>query len=151
MDWNEVMNSRSTGGTARRGPRPSAQAAARRGDRVVVNSDASGRIEGPRKPVYIRAVGAPVSRRDRDYMRRKLDRKLRKFDEVVERSSVRVEDVNGPRGGVDKRCRIKVVLSGLPSVVVEARHYSPQAAIDGALDRVERTVWRAVQRQRTHP
>ncbi|HET6655708.1 MAG TPA: HPF/RaiA family ribosome-associated protein [Gammaproteobacteria bacterium] len=102
-----------------------------------------------KKPVYIRAVGAPVSRHDRDYIRRRLARRMRKFDEVVERTSVRIEDINGPRGGVDKRCRIKVVLSGFPSVVVEEQHYSPKAAIDGALDRAERTVWRTVQRGRT--
>lgn len=35
-----------------------------------------------------------------------------------ERISVRVKDVNGPRGGL---CRIKVVLSDLPSVVFEAQ------------------------------
>lgn len=104
--------------------------------------------ERPRKPIHIRAVGATVNQHDRDYIRRKLDRRLQKFDEAVERASVRIEDVNGPRGGVDKLCRIKVVLGGLPSVVVEEKHYSSQAAIDGALDRAERTVWRAVQRRR---
>ncbi|HET7586722.1 MAG TPA: HPF/RaiA family ribosome-associated protein [Gammaproteobacteria bacterium] len=114
-----------------------------------VTSTATETIERPRKPVFIRAVGAPVSQHDRDYIRRKLARRLRKFEEVVERTSVRIEDINGPRGGVDKRCRIKVVLSGFPSVVVEERHYSPQAAIDGALDRVERTVWRTIRRRRT--
>ncbi|HET7371179.1 MAG TPA: HPF/RaiA family ribosome-associated protein [Gammaproteobacteria bacterium] len=95
-------------------------------------------------------MGAPISQHDRDYIRRKLARKLHKFDEMVERASVRIEDINGPRGGVDKRCRIKVVLSGFPSVVVEERHYSPQAAIDGALDRAERTVWRHVRRRRAN-
>jgi hypothetical protein len=46
--------------------------------------------------------------------------------------SVRVRDLNGPRGGVDQACRVKVVLTGMPSVVFENQDASPGAAIDGA-------------------
>ncbi len=98
-------------------------------------------------PVFIRAVGAKLSDEDRDYIRQRLGRRLRKFDRFIERASVRIEDINGPRGGVDKRCRVKVTLRGLPSTVVEELHYSPRAAIDKALDAVERSVRRAVERR----
>lgn len=74
--------------------------------------------------------------------------KLGKFAPTVERVSVRVEDVNGPRGGVDRECRVKVVLSGVPSVVLVARDASLAAAIDRALGGAERAVRRAVQRRR---
>lgn len=102
-------------------------------------------------PVYIRAVGLPIDDEDRDYLRSKIERKLGKFAPAVERASVRIEDVNGPRGGEDKGCRIKVVLAGLPSVVIEAQHYDLRAAMDDALTRVERTVRRAVQERRMTP
>ncbi len=68
---------------------------------------------------------------------------------IVSRVVVQLGDVNGPRGGVDKRCEIKVVLSGLPSVVVTERHQSLQAAMDGAIDRITRTVRRALERRKT--
>jgi ribosome-associated translation inhibitor RaiA len=100
-------------------------------------------------PAFIRAVGTPIEAEDRAYVRRKLGTKLGKFARAIERVSVRIEDVNGPRGGVDKRCRIKVVLSGLPSVVIEQRHASLQAAVDGALRRTESAVRQSVQRRRT--
>ena len=32
---------------------------------------------------------------------------------------MRLSDINGPRGGADKRCHLQVVLAGLPDVVVE--------------------------------
>ena len=100
-------------------------------------------------PAHIRAVGAPIEVQDRAYLRRKLGMKLGKFARAIERVSVRIKDVNGPRGGIDKLCRIKVVLSGLPSVVVEEQHASLQAAMDRALRRTETAVRRSVQRRRT--
>jgi ribosome-associated translation inhibitor RaiA len=100
-------------------------------------------------PAHIRAVDAPIEARDRAYVRRKLGMKLGKFARAIERISVRIKDVNGPRGGIDKLCRIKVVLSGLPSVVVEQQHVSLQAAVDGALRRTESAVRRSVQHRRT--
>ena len=73
--------------------------------------------------------------------------KLGKFARAVERVSVRVRDVNGPRGGVDKACTIKVVLTGLPSVVIDEQSASLQAAMDGALQRTERAVRRSMDRR----
>ena len=77
--------------------------------------------------------------------------KLSKCAPSIERVSVRVGDVNGPRGGVDQVCRINVVLIGLPPVVVEERDASLEAAIDGAITRTERAVRRSVQRRRMKP
>lgn len=99
-------------------------------------------------PVFIRAVGVPIEDSDRAYLRRKLDRKLGKFSRAVERASVRIEDINADRGGVDKLCRVKVVLRGLPSVVVDERHHSLQAAMDRSLSRTENAVRRSVQKRR---
>ena len=111
---------------------------------------AAGQTSSPDdRPVFIRAVGVRIGPNDREYIRRKLGRKLGKFSRHVERSSVRIEDVNGPRGGVDQRCRIKVVLNGLPSVVVEERHEMLQAAIDGALARVALAVRQATDSRRS--
>ena len=105
----------------------------------------------PVVPAYIRAAEGDLSPVDREYIRRKLGRRLGKFAQAIERVSVRTMDVNGPRGGVDRLCRIKVVLKGLPSVVFESQHASLKAAVDGALAGVERAVRRAVQRRRMKP
>jgi CBS domain-containing protein/ribosome-associated translation inhibitor RaiA len=105
--------------------------------------------EASRVPAHIRVVGVALTADDRTYIRRKLGMKLGKFATSIERVSVRVEDVNGPRGGVDQECRIKVVLSGLPSVVFEAKDASLDAAVDGALSGIERAVRRSLQRRRS--
>ena len=105
----------------------------------------------PKFPVYIRATLTSFGPTARDYVRRKLGIKLGKFASSIERVSVRLEDVNGPRGGVDQSCRIKVVLRGLPSVVFDSRDASMNAAVDGALSGVQRAVRRATQRRRMKP
>lgn len=105
----------------------------------------------PQIPAYIRAITGDVGTDERAYIRGKLGRRLGKFASSIERVSVRIEDANGPRGGVDQICRIKVVLRGLPSVVFEKRDASLSAAVDGALTGVTGPVRRSVQRRRTRP
>ncbi len=114
-----------------------------------MNKQSAGGATAAGVPSYIRSVGDVLQPADRGYLRQKLGQKLGKFAPAVYRTSVRVEDVNGPRGGVDKRCRIKVVLVGLPTVVVEEHHQSLKGAIDKALARMERTVRRATGRRRS--
>ena len=67
----------------------------------------------------------------------------------VSRVVIRLSDINGPRGGADKRCHIQVVLAGIPDVVVEDTEVNLYAAIDRAIDRVRRTVVRRVDRHLT--
>lgn len=112
---------------------------------------ALGRTEAPLVPANIRALGVNVDDDTRTYIRRKLGMKLGKFAMSIERVSVRVRDVNGPRGGVDHECRVKVVLSGLPSVVADVQNASMQAAIDGAIAAAAHGVQRSVQRRHTKP
>jgi len=104
-----------------------------------------------RVTAHVRVIGAAFDDDQRDYVGQKLGMKLGKFAPSIERISVRLTDVNGPRGGVDQRCRVKVVLSGLPSVLVERRHVNMEAAIDTALHATEEAVRRVVGRRRMKP
>jgi hypothetical protein len=79
-------------------------------------------------------------------VRGRLSAKLAKFADRIERMSVRFSDVNGPRGGVDVVCRAKVVVSGLPSVVVDAQAETDVLAFGQVADAVERAVRRALER-----
>jgi ribosome-associated translation inhibitor RaiA len=92
-----------------------------------------------------------VSDDTRDSLRRNLGMNLGKFAHSIERVRVRLRDVNGPRGGNDHQCRVKVVLSGLPSVVVDVRKASMQTAIDEAISAATHSVRRSLQRRRTTP
>jgi len=102
-------------------------------------------------PAHVRVVGAEIDDQVRENITRKLGRKLGKFSSSIERITVRLSDANGPKGGRDQICQIKVVLSGLPSVVVEERDSALQRAIDRAMNGAALAVRRSVQRRRLKP
>lgn len=110
-------------------------------------------IEGRASPIpaHVRVKGVGLSNDDHADIRRKLGMKLGKFAWSIERVTVRARDVNGPRGGVDQEVGVKVVLSGLPPVVVRRRHAALHVAIDEALHAVEQAVRRSVRRRRMKP
>ena len=112
---------------------------------------ASGRTGALRTPAHVRVIGLELDEEDRALIRQKLGAKLGKFAASIERVTVRMTDANGPRGGVDHVCNVKVVLSGLPSVVAERRDASPHAVIDLALRAMEQAVRRSLTRRRMKP
>jgi ribosomal subunit interface protein len=84
-----------------------------------------------------------------NYAERRLRFALTWADDRIQRIIVRLSDINGPRGGEDKRCQLQVVLAGLPDVVVEDTEASLYFAIDRAADRAGRTVMRKLNRKQT--
>jgi ribosome-associated translation inhibitor RaiA len=107
---------------------------------------AGGRTWAPKTPLAVRTSGLAVGPDLRRRINRRLGWRLGKFAPRIERLTVRFEDVNGPRGGIDVACQIKAVISGLPSVVVTERAAQPVEAFDRAGQRVERVVRRAIDR-----
>jgi ribosomal subunit interface protein len=88
-----------------------------------------------------------------DALRRHAERRLRFtltcYDDHILRIVMRLSDINGPRGGTDKRCHLQVVLSGLPDVVIEDTEADLYVAIDRATDRAGRTLIRRIDRKKT--
>ena len=72
-----------------------------------------------------------------------------RFSPRISRVSVMAEDINGPRGGIDKRCRIVVKLERSGELTVEATDADMSAAVSAVADRVGRAVQRELERRRT--
>ena len=102
-------------------------------------------------PAHVRVLGGQIEDDDREQIGRKLGMKLGKFAASIERITVRLSDANGPKGGRDQVCQIKVVISGLPSVVVEERDAAFQQAVDRAISSAALAVRRSLQRRRLKP
>jgi ribosome-associated translation inhibitor RaiA len=85
----------------------------------------------------------------RSHTERRLHFALSSAGNHVQRIIVRLSDINGPRGGEDKRCHLQVVLAGLSDVVVEDTEADLYFAIDRASDRAGRSVMRRINRKQT--
>ena len=83
----------------------------------------------------------------RDHVTKRLRFALGRVATRLERVAVRIADVNGPRGGVDKRCRVRVVLPGR-SITIDELDRDLYVAIDRAAERAGRAAERALARLR---
>ena len=94
--------------------------------------------------VDVHAQGFPLTDALAQHAERRLRFALKHATDRVQNVTVRLADVNGPRGGVDKHCSVHVVLAGLPDIVTEDTEADMYIAINRAVDRVGRTVLRRV-------
>lgn len=98
--------------------------------------------------INIQTQGLELTEALRDYTEKRLAYALSHAQQRIQRVQVRLIDVNGPRGGVDKRCQIDVRLKGLPSVVIEDTESDLYLAIDRAAERVARMLARRLDKHR---
>lgn len=59
---------------------------------------------------------------------------------LVARIKVRLDDVNGPAGGVDKRCNVEVLVRGCSPVTVSATARSWQDSVEAVASRLRQRV-----------
>jgi hypothetical protein len=88
--------------------------------------------------IEIRDLDGGTGQRLRRWVHDRLVRQLAKFAPQIERVDVRLGDVHGPKGGVDRSCMVHVILSGLPPVIAEAVGETHQHAFDQAAGRAAR-------------
>lgn len=98
--------------------------------------------------IDIKASGFELTDGLREHTARRLQFALGWANHDVRAVSVRLSDINGPRGGKDKRCRIQVPFPGTRNVVIEDTESDLYVAIDRAAERAERAVVRRLERSR---
>jgi ribosomal subunit interface protein len=85
----------------------------------------------------------------KEHVERRLAFALGRFEDRIDSVTVRLEDLNGPKGGVDKQCKIVVQIRKLPTVIVEQTAEDMYAAVDQAADRVGRAVTKKLEKARS--
>ena len=86
-----------------------------------------------------------------EHVQRRVLFALRRFESEVEVVTVRVEDVNGPTGGADKRCALTAFGPRIGSVRVEQTVTDARGGVDVLVERAARTVARALRRLQQLP
>jgi hypothetical protein len=97
----------------------------------------------------MRRRGVNVNEELRDYLKDRLRLALGRFGRHISRVRLYLRDVNGPRGGPGKKCRIVVELPPRGRVVVTGTDPDIRAAIAGTASRAGLAVKRHVKRRRT--
>ncbi len=99
--------------------------------------------------VDIRHVDVHVSQSLRLFAEKRVERALRPFLVSVRRVVLHIEDVNGPRGGVDIQCTVTVeAASTRRAVVVMCGAPDVYGAVQAACGRLSESVSRVVNRRR---
>jgi len=104
--------------------------------------------------IDIQTQDFPLTNVLRSYAERRLRVALTCCDEHIQRIGIQLSDINRPSGGVGKRCHLRVVLTGLPDmmiedVVIEDVEIDIYVAIDRATARAGRALVREIHRQQS--
>lgn len=84
----------------------------------------------------------------RDELQRRLTLALGRLTTAIRTVEVTITDINGPKGGADKRCRIQVRGPRLRDVVVEQVGLDVLGTVVTAVERAGYAVTRSVARRR---
>ena len=101
--------------------------------------------------ITIKSRHIRLSARARLAMQSRISRNLDGLDHYVRHVTVTLEDINGPKGGEDKLCKVKFSLLGLPPVFVSTQESNAQGAFHVALGSAVSALKKRVSRQNEIP
>lgn len=96
----------------------------------------------------IQTAGFSLTDSLKEYTTRHMQFALNRDDALIVRARIWLADINGPRGGIDKRCQIELKLAGQNNIMIEDVESDLYLAIDRACERCMRTLARRVARTR---
>ncbi len=97
--------------------------------------------------VMIHGQGIEVDDVLKEYVQRRLQFAFARFSTRIREVGVRLADVNGDRGGIDRYCRIVAHLIPTGRIVIEDTDADLRGVIDRAADRAGRAVARELRRR----
>lgn len=101
--------------------------------------------------VEVRTRNVTSSEQLLSHVSRRLSFALRRFAREIDSAVVRLSDMNGPRGGEDKKCHLVIRGPRIRTISIEERSSDVGAGVDLLVDRAARTVARSLERRRDFP
>lgn len=84
----------------------------------------------------------------RSFIRGQIGKTMHASSSHIHKLTVRLKDLNGPKGGEDKECCIEITLPDQAPVIVKKRSSNAYASIRNALDRASRITLRRLDKKR---
>lgn len=91
--------------------------------------------------------GIAADNRTIDYIQRRFSFAFSRMQHAIDAASVTLSDVNGPKGGVDKQCRIVIQSAAVPPIVISEQQSELRQAIDRGMSRASRNLARQLKRK----
>jgi len=88
-----------------------------------------------------------LSSENQQHIKQKADRMFEKVCDSIQAIKVTVDDINGPKGGKDKHCRVVIFSKGMPDIIVTDHKASVMSAVSFALSRAKTTLVRKVKKK----
>ncbi len=73
-----------------------------------------------------------------------------RIEDKIDSVLINIQDINGPKGGLDKLCKVVIKSSVAPSVVVSNKKHQAAAAIDMALNKACFNLLKKIKKQSSH-
>lgn len=86
----------------------------------------------------------------REHIERRIQFTLSWAHQGLHKIVLRLDDINGPKGGADKSCRVQIPVAGGKPVVIEEVQSDLYLAIDRAIERAGRALSRKLARKREY-
>lgn len=99
--------------------------------------------------VFIRSKGFPITNALDNHIQSRIDFILPRFNDAIRKIEVFIGDENGPRGGVDKYCVVRIKTHQHSEVVVKDIADDLYIAIASALARAKQSLARTIEKSRT--
>jgi putative sigma-54 modulation protein len=90
----------------------------------------------------IRGLKIKITDSLRTYAQRRLAFALDRFAERIRTVRLKLDDINGSRGGVDKRCQLAISLAHSSPITLESRASTVQGAVDRMAGKVRSSIER---------
>lgn len=99
--------------------------------------------------LIITDLNVGLSNENLSRIRQKTWRMFEKICDSVKGINVTINDVNGPKGGKDKNCRIIIRTRGIPDIITD-NQTSVMSAVNVSLSRARIALLRKVKRKQKH-
>jgi len=98
--------------------------------------------------LVVKARNLVESSKLRHYVQKRLSFAFDRHENYILRVEVRLEDINGPKGGKDKQCKIQIILNGFGNVNVAHLDSDIHSAIDKAATKAFRSIASRIERRK---